>query len=497
MTSGGTVFMQIHSRGNRAYILCLAAGLLLTGLVGGQESSVEVSVNFAHHLRAWDGFGVNYVEACQTRDYGDRPQDYGGFRTLSQDKRERILDLTFGPDGLKPALVKMFLDPFQEGMTKPQDGESARFDHETTTKWMRYFVREGLKRTRARGADLQIVTTMYGPPPWTTKQKFMRGRDLDPAEKEAVAQYMISWVKYLRDVEKLPVKYVSLHNEGDGFNRWPADGSTAGAPSHDYNLWWPSSQVVDFLRFMRPMMDREGLQDVGLTPGETSNWETFGRWYAYFIQTDPLALKNVGLITSHGFGMGPQSNNSLGVDLLHLTRPDLHAWTTSMSFGKMDLSFVEMVRQNIYASKVNGLIPWAYIQTDDWTGGDPNPGTAFRVDGKGGYTIEQGYYLLKQLSRAGQPGMDVAEVATPDPNLQLIAFAANGTANPDAFVIFNLSEHSRPGRVRLSGTNARLFNAYITGPGKHYESLEAIPVQDGVLECSVPPQAVVTFFAGR
>lgn len=475
-----------------------AACLLTAMMAGGQQSPGEASVHFESRLRTWDGFGVTYVESCQTRDYRRIPQDYGGFHTLSQEKRERILDLTFGDDGLKPGLVKMFLDPFQEGMSKPESNSPTRFDHETTTRWLRYFVREGLKRTRARGADLQIITTMYGPPPWTTKQRFVRGRDLDPAEKEEVAQYMISWVKYLRDVEEFPVKYVSLHNEGDGFNRWPADGRSGGMPNHDYNMWWPSSQVVDFLRFMRPMMDRAGLQDVGLTPGETSNWDAFGRWYAYFIQTDPVALKNLGLITSHGFGLGPQANNSLGTDLLRLAKPELRAWTTSMSFGKMDASFVEMVRQNIYASKVNALIPWAYIQTDDWTGGDPNPGTAFWVDGKGDYTIEPGYYLFKQLSRAGQPGMAVADVAASDPNIQLIAFASNGTANPDAFVVFNLSEKEYPDiRIRVSGTESKSFDAYVTGFRKKYESRGAIPVQNGVIECAVPPQAVVTFFGKR
>ena len=65
-------------------------------------------------------------------------------------------------------------------------------------------------------------------------------------KKRNVARYMISWVKYLRDVEKFPVKYVSLHNEGEAFNRWPADGASAGTPNHDYNMWWPSTQVVDF-----------------------------------------------------------------------------------------------------------------------------------------------------------------------------------------------------------------------------------------------------------
>jgi hypothetical protein len=479
--------------------------LVLAGVAGAQDSPVEVAVRFENKLRPWDGFGVNYVEACQTRDYKQRPQEYGGFSTLSQKNREEILDLTFGSGGLKPGLLKMFLDPFHEGMTlkgndnqDPNGIDMSRFDHRTTTKWLRYFAQEGLKRNRARGADLEIITTLYGPPPWTTRQKFLRGRDLDPAMKEEVAEYMISWVKYLREVEKLPVKYVSLHNEGEGYNRWPVDGSNAGTPNHDYNLWWPSSQVVDFLRFMRPMMDRQGLQDVGLTPGETSTWEAFGRWYAWFIHEDPVASKNLGLITSHGFGIGPGFNNSLGVDTIHRVRPDLHAWTTSMSFGRMDTTFVEMVRQNIYVSKVNALIPWAYIQTDDWTGGDPNSGTAFWVDGKGGYTIEPGYYFFKQLSRAGQPGMSVAEVSTSDPGIQLIAFAANRTPNPDALVVFNLTDRPRASiRIRVTGTEAASFEAYITGFRRRYDALGTFTVRDGVVECAVPGQAVITFFGRR
>jgi hypothetical protein len=186
------------------------------------------------------------------------------------------------------------------------------------------------------------------------------------------------------------------------------------------------------------------------------------------------------------------------VDTLHLLRPDLCAWTTSMSFGRMDVTFVEMVRQNIYASKVNALIPWAFIQTDNWIGGDPNPGTAFWVDGKGGYTIEPGYYLYKQLSRAGQPGMAVAEVSTSDPNIQLMAFASNGTANPDALVIFNLAERGRHNvRIRVTGSEARSYEAYVTGFRKKYESLGTVALLDGVLECSVPAQGVITFFAKR
>jgi hypothetical protein len=46
----------------------------------------------------------------------------------------------------------------------PHAIDMSKFDRETSTKWMRYFAREGLKKTRARGGDLQIITTLYGAP---------------------------------------------------------------------------------------------------------------------------------------------------------------------------------------------------------------------------------------------------------------------------------------------------------------------------------------------
>ena len=68
-----------------------------------------------------------------------------GASTLSEQQRSQILDLVFGADGLKPGLVKMFPDPYQEGLTESDKG---KFDHKTTT------------------------------------QRFVRGRDLDPARLE-------------------------------------------------------------------------------------------------------------------------------------------------------------------------------------------------------------------------------------------------------------------------------------------------------------------------
>ncbi|GAB6164136.1 hypothetical protein JCM19992_01360 [Thermostilla marina] len=470
-------------------------------------SAVDAKVAFDRPVREWDGFGVNYVEAAQTRDYAKHPQEYGGFSLLSERQRQEIVELVFGDEGLKPGVVKMFLDPFHEGMTEadndnddPYKIDEGRFDHETTTRWMRYFVREGLERTRARGDDLTIITTLYGPPGWMTKQKFVRGRDLDPAMKEELAEYLAAWVSYLRKKEGFPVKYVSLHNEGEDKGRWPADGSTAGEERHDYNMYWPPEQVAEMIPIVRKTLDAFGLNDVGVTPGETTIWPRFSEWgYARAIAENETALEALGLITSHGFARwkdGKWTNHtSAGIDLLRAKRPELHAWTTSMTWGQMNVRFVEDLARQIYICKVNCVIPWAAIQTADWYGGDPNPGTAIRVTGTGEYTVEPGYYWYKQACRAGQPGMMVAEVESSDPQIVLMAFASNGTRHPDAFVVINTGYKPQTVNLSISGTTAARFAAFRTSDDEHYQPLDDAVVEDGSLTYRAPPRSATTFFA--
>ncbi len=233
----------------------------------------RTEVDFSKILRDWDGFGVNYVEAAQTRDYQVDPQEYGGFSILTETQRQEIIDLIFGEDGLKPG-------PGQDVPRSVPPGRRRAL--RTITRRRRTgcatFVREGLRVTRARGADLSIITTLYGPPAWATKQKFIRGRDLDPAHKADVGEYLAAWARYLLDVEGFPVRVVCLHNEGEDWMRWPLDGSTADRPSHDYNMYWPPEQVVEFLKLLPPILEAQTISDVGIAPGETTNWYRFSEW---------------------------------------------------------------------------------------------------------------------------------------------------------------------------------------------------------------------------
>jgi hypothetical protein len=490
-------------------------------------TAVQAEVDFSKKLRHWDGFGVNYVETSQTFDYQQWPQDYGGFRFLQEADRRRIVDLVFGEDGLKVGLVKMFLDPHH------QTAPGGAFDHERTTGSMRYFAREGLRTTRARGADLQIITTLYGPPAYITRQNVIRGRDLNPQYREALADYMIHWVRFLREREGLPVNFISLHNEGESWRRWPEHGGhdamvTEGG--HDYNFYFPPEQVVDIVKLTRSRLDEQGLQQVKVTPGEWTNWYRFPAWgYADALASDPEAMNALGLITSHGFYVGRQEagrwfgpHSSRGNDELRARRPDLHSWCTSTSWDVkvgvgperryvMDAGFIKEIHGNIYDAKVNAVLPWAFIQNaSQWNKPDPNPGSAIRTYDDGSWEIKKGYYYFKQVSRAGQPGMAVTHTAAMDSEIALIGFAANGTTHPDAVVVVNFGPTDWRTRLAVTGTEHTRFHAFRTTGSETYElrstaqplddgsesyrDLGILAVEDGALVFEAPANSVTTFF---
>jgi hypothetical protein len=478
-------------------------GLLLTSVwvtvAAGQDldfQAVRVDVDFSRKWQTWDGFGFNYVETCQTRDYEKDPQDYGGWSILDEAARQKIIDLVFGEDGLRVALVKMFYDPFHQ--TQP----GGPYDHETTTRNMRAFVRAGLKKTRETGRDLTIITTLYGPPAYMTKQKVLRGRDLDPQHKQDLVAYLVDWVRFLRDKEGFPVKYVSLHNEGEDWFRWTKEGLT-DREGHDYNLFWPPEQVVEFIKLVDTGLKKAGLADVKVTPGETTNWYRFDHWgYADAILEDTEALQALGLITSHGFYSGSfgrwfGEHRSAGIDKLRAARPGLHAWVTSTSWSQMDAKNAKEFHGNIYTAKVNGIIPWAGIQRPTkWIGGDPNPGCAIKVNEDGTFEVRRGYWIYKQLTRAGQPGMAVAKATAMDSEIAVIAFASNGTGNPDAFVVINIGKPKLL-NVRIKG-GATVYRAFrTTEDGREsYEPLGQMRCgKEGSLVYESPALSVTTFFA--
>lgn len=494
----------------------LLVPLLLTSIALSLNAQYEkyeyipAVVDFNNELQEWDGFGFNYVETAHTYNYIDVNQDYGGFSLLDEQQKEEIVELIFGEGGLKPGIVKMFLDPLH------QDIPGGEFDHVTTTKNMREFVKSGLALTHARGDDLVAFTTLYGPPSWATIQKINRGRDLDPEMKEELANYMIDWVKFLKFNENIPVKFISLHNEGEDWQRWPVDGTDGYSDvGHDYNMYWPINQVNDFLKFMPGLLKKEGLDDVSISNGEPTKWYRFSHWgLAEGIVNDQEAIENLGIVMSHDFYNGNfdywyGGHSRVGLDKIRQKKPDLHAWSTSSAWKFHDAFMIRQLFGSIYDVGINGFIPWAGIQRPaHWFSekGDPNPFSAIVVSEDSTFKVTKGYYYYKQISRAGQPGMKVAYTHSQDSEIPIIAFSSNNTKNPDCFIVINYSNGwTEPGRyihsvdkkikIAVKGSEYTRFKAFRTDKeNESYTEIGEFEAVDGTIYYHAPDNSVTTFF---
>ena len=158
-----------------------------------------------------------------------------------------------------------------------------------------------------------------------------------------------------------------------------------------------------------------------------------------------------------------------------------------------DYDFMNYIRRNIYEAKVNAVIPWAALQTLTWVGGDPNPGTAFFISEDGKYEVKPQYYYYKQLCRIGQHGMKVANVETEDgSNVELIAFASNGTNNPDAFLIMNLGEVDKEVTIEISGP-ALVYQVTRSAENEKYNPVGQFNVENGKIVYKAPAGSVSTF----
>lgn len=335
------------------------------------------------------------------------------------------------------------------------------------------------------------------------------------------------------------MRYISIHNEGESWLRWPQDGRIGGAldDGHDYNFFWDPTQVNSIMIKSDSILKSENLDYLEMTNGETTNWYRFTNWgFAKELFENKNVLDATGIITSHGFYVGRQAagrwfgpHSSGGIDLLRTKRPDLSAWCTSSAWcvklndtvkdGEiyrryiMNAGFVKEIHGNIYEAKVNAFIPWAFIQkASDWNKPDPNPGSAIRVYDDGTWEIKKGYYYYKQVTRAGRQGMGVVMTSAMDSEIALIGFDSNGTDNPDAFVLVNFGPNERKVDIELVGIDGAKLKAYRTAGEEVYEYYETARednlegsdnykelglynIEEGEVSYLAPANSVTTFFA--
>jgi hypothetical protein len=99
----------------------------------------------------------------------------------------------------------------------------------------------------------------------------------------------------------------------------------------------------------------------------------------------------------------------------------------------------------------------------------------------------------EQLFRVG---VTVARTSAMDSEIAVLAFARNGTNNPDAFVVVNLGRDKQVS-VTVKGSAAKSFAAFrTTEDGKdNYAGLGELSLVGGALRYEAPAGSVTSFFA--
>ena len=81
-------------------------------------------------------------------------------------------------------------------------------------------------------------------------------------------------------------------------------------------------------------------------------------------------------------------------------------------------------------------------------------------------------------------------------NIAMIAFSANGTQNPDAFIVVNIEDNPNLLEVNVKGTKSKKFNAYRTTEDEkdQYSNIGTYQMDNGKIIYEAPAGSVTTFF---
>lgn len=108
------------------------------------------------------------------------------------------------------------------------------------------------------------------------------------------------------------------------------------------------------------------------------------------------------------------------------------------------------------------------------------------------YEVRKGYYYYKQLCPIGQKGMTVAQTYSTNTSTCAIAFASNGTGNPNAFVLVNNADNDVQFDLTVLG-GGRDYRCYRTSKDENCVSLDNLSITGVNTTVMAPPNSVTTF----
>jgi glucuronoarabinoxylan endo-1,4-beta-xylanase len=298
--------------------------------------------------------------------------------------------------------------------------------------------------------------------------------------RQAYANYLVQYAKDYA-AAGVPLSYLGPENE--------ANLST----SYD-SMQMSPSQTANFLDVLGPALASSGLS-TKMECCATEGWD-YAQQYASAIESDPTALADTSVFTSHGYTAAPTS------PLGGWSKP---AWETEWStFETWDpawddgtdasgLTWAQHIYQGLTGANLNAFLYW-WGSTTPSENGD-NEGL-IEINGST-VTASGRLWAFANYSRYVHPGAVRIAATSSNSGVDLAAF--KNTDGTVAIVALNTGTSADPITYSLSGTgtpNGATVTPYLTNASSDVAAQAATSVSGGSFTASIPARSLVTYVVG-
>ena len=295
--------------------------------------------------------------------------------------------------------------------------------------------------------------------------------------RQAYANYLVQYAKDY-SAAGVPLSYIGPENE--------ANLST----SYD-SMQMSPAQTANFLDVLGPAVASSGLP-VKMECCATEGWD-FAQQYAAAIESDPTALADTSVFTSHGYTAAPTS------PLSGWSKPAFQTeWSTFESWDPAwddgtdasGMTWAQHIYQGLTGANLNAFLYW-WGSTTPSENGD-NEGL-IQINGST-VTASGRLWAFANYSRYIHPG--AVRIAATSSNSGVDISAFKNTDGTVAIVALNTGTSADPVTYSLSGTgtpNGAAVTPWLTNSSNNVAAQSALSVSGGSFTASIPARSLVTY----
>lgn len=455
-------------------------------------------------------------------------------------KREEIMDLIFGADGLNMNIVrynipggenpahKHMKDGRQMPLVKENSTSAYNWNADQNQLWVlkqANDIRNAIALTNGVQSDVINEVFSNSAPYWMTESGCVSGgnfadmQNISSDNFSMFATYIADYVAYLQNNLGIGIDYVEPLNEA-GSDYWAANGTQEGMRVYEGDN---QSQLI--LAVYNELVSR-GLigdgSDMRMTAlDETSTELSVANWNLLSLEAKSVIAKINTHLYSHSVGDQEELNALAYGAHGDYSNPEYKLWMSEVSYGAdvepsttdmkyaMELAFdvqeninlmgasawvywqvVESALQNMMYGNNYGLIHGVFQDVGNDEYGIDMDGLAIS---RGDYELTKQYYALGQYSRFIKQGYSIVSVeSNVTENINVYNVAALSPDGTELVIVSTNRGGAEPNTFYLKGFNAESCKKIVTSGNKNWQESQ-VRVNGGYLSDTLEEQSITTY----